>query len=75
MPMRLIARVLRENLDVVTPAIQEVRDSVLIQIAYWATTNDDDDPITVVQTHEVTWNVMRNLYYQNLDSSKQMYMH
>jgi len=71
MPMRLIARVLKEDLDVVTPAIQEVRDSVLIQIAYWATANDDDDPIPVVQTHEVTWNVMRNLYYQNLDISKQ----
>lgn len=69
MPMRLIARILGEHLDVVTSAIQEVRDSVLLQISFWATT-DDDDPIEVIEMHEVTWNVMRNMYIENLDVSK-----
>lgn len=69
MPMRLIAHVLKEDLDIVTPKIQEVRNSVLLQIDYWSTAIDDD-PIAVIQTHEVTWNVMRNLYYQNLDTSE-----
>jgi len=69
MPMRLIARVMGEHLDVVTPAIQEVRDSVLLQISFW-NTMDDEDPIEVVQMHEVTWNVMRNIYILNLDVSK-----
>ena len=69
MPMRLIARILDEHLDVVTSAIQEVRDSVLLQISYW-TTSDNEDPIEVIEMHEVTWNVMRSIYIENLDASK-----
>lgn len=69
MPMKLIARILDEHLDVVTSAIQEVRDSVLLQISYW-TTSDNEDPIEVIEMHEVTWNVIRSIYIENLDASK-----
>lgn len=71
MPMRLISRVLGEPLDVVTAAVQETRDSVLLHLSHWDTMqHDHDDPIEVVQTHEVTWNVLREMFIKNPSSGK-----
>lgn len=69
MPMRLISRVLGEPLDVVTAAVQETRDSVLLHVSHWETMQQDhEDPIEVVQTHEVTWNVLREMFIKNPSS-------
>jgi hypothetical protein len=67
MPMRLISRVLGEPLDVVTAAIQETRDSVLLHLSHW---ENDDDKIEVVQTHEVTWNILREMFIKTPASDK-----
>ena len=67
MPMRLISRVLGEPLDVVTAAIQETRDSVLLHLSHW---ENDDDKIEVVQTHEVTWNILREMFIKTPSSGK-----
>lgn len=71
MPMRLISRVLGEPLDVVTAAVQETRDSVLLHLSHWDTMqHDHEDPIEVVQTHEVTWNVLREMFIKKPSSGK-----
>ena len=49
--------------------IKWVRDSVLLQVSVWIL-SDDEDSIEVVQTHEVTWNVMREIFIYNTDTSK-----
>ena len=67
--MRVISRVLKEPLDVTTEPIKMVRDSVLLQVSLWIVL-DHEDSIEVVQTHEVTWNVMREMFIDNTDASK-----
>lgn len=67
--MRVISRVLKEPLGVTTESIKMVRDSVLLQVSSWIVL-DHEDSIEVVQTHEVTWNVMREMFINNTETSK-----
>ena len=67
--MRVISRILKEPLDITTEPIKMVRDSVLLQVSSWIVL-DHEDSVEVVQTHEVTWNVMREMFINNTDTSK-----
>ena len=69
MPIRLISRVLGEPIDVVTAAIQQTRDSVLLHISNW---ENDGDMFEVVQTHEVTWNILREMFVTTPSSGKNL---